>query len=191
MNNKDAIFKSFKTIMEMLEDRRVDIGDVSKDVGQELLNGFVSNNKVLFEVVLNTVKIVYCTSSKVKWADFKKHFEDENPYSLYICVIKDKMSQNNTKMLTSLKLNIQVFDIKNLQYNVSRHMLVPKHELVEDEEEIRTLIQNLNLKSKFQLPLILKTDAMAKYLGLKNGDVVKITRISPTAGEYVMFRCCV
>jgi DNA-directed RNA polymerase subunit H (RpoH/RPB5) len=191
MNNKDAIFKSFKTIMEMLEDRKVDIGGVSKDSGQELLDGFVSNNKVLFEVVLNNVKIVYCTSSKVKWADFKKYFEDETPYKLYICVIKDKMSQNNTKMLSTLKLNLQVFDIKNLQYNVSKHILVPKHELVTDEEDIKTLIQNLSLKSKFQLPLILKTDAMAKYLGLKNGDVVRITRISPTAGEYVMYRCCV
>lgn len=191
MNNKDAIIKSFKTIMEMLEDRDVDVGGVSKDAGPELLNGFVSNNKVLFEIVLNSVKIVYCTSSKVKWADLKKHFEDEPSYSLYICVIKDKMSQNNTKMLTSLKLNVQVFDIRHLQYNVSKHILVPKHEIVKDDEEVKKLIHNLNLKSKFQLPLILKTDAMAKYLGLKNGDVVRITRVSPTAGEYVMFRCCV
>lgn len=191
MNNKDAIFKSFKTIMEMLDDRGVDIGEVSKDSGQELLNGFVSNNKILFDIVLNNIKIVYCTSSKVKWADLKKHFEDETPFNLYLCVIKDKMSQNNTKMLSSLKINVQVFDIKNLQYNVSRHILVPKHELVKDEDEIKALIQNLNLKSKFQLPLILKTDAMSKYLGLKNGDVVRITRVSPTAGEYVMYRCCV
>jgi DNA-directed RNA polymerase I, II, and III subunit RPABC1 len=191
MNNKDAIIKSFKTIMEMLEDRGVDVGGVSKDAGQELLNGFVGNNKILFEVVLDSVKIVYCTSSKVKWADLKKHFEDDIPYKLYICVIKDKMSQNNTKMISALKLNIQVFDIKNLQYNVSKHVLVPKHELVGDEEEVKKLIQNFNLKSKFQLPLILKTDAMAKYLGLKNGDVVKITRVSPTSGEYVMYRCCV
>ncbi len=191
MNNKDAIFKSFKTIMEMLEDRGIDVGGVSKDSGPELLHGFVSNNKVVFEVVLNKVKIVYCTSSKVKWADLKKYFEDETPYSLYICVIKDKMSQNNTKMISSLKLNVQVFDIKHLQYNVSKHVLVPKHELVRDEEEVKAIIHNLNLKSKFQLPLILKTDAMAKYLGLKNGDVVKITRVSPTAGEYIMYRCCV
>lgn len=191
MNNKDAIFKSFKTIMEMLEDRGVDVGGVSKDSGPELLHGFVNNNKVVFEVVLNRVKIVYCTSSKVKWADLKKYFEDETPYSLYICVIKDKMSQNNTKMLSSLKLNVQVFDIKHLQYNVSKHILVPKHELVRDEEEVKGIIHNFNLKSKFQLPLILKTDAMAKYLGLKNGDVVRITRVSPTAGEYIMYRCCV
>jgi DNA-directed RNA polymerase I, II, and III subunit RPABC1 len=191
MNNKDAIFKSFKTIMEMLEDRDVDVGGVSKDSGPEILHGFVNNNKVVFEVVLNKVKIVYCTSSKVKWADLKKYFEDETPYSLYICVIKDKMSQNNTKMLSSLKLNVQVFDIKHLQYNVSKHILVPKHELVRDEEEVKSIIHNFNLKSKFQLPLILKTDAMAKYLGLKNGDVVRITRVSPTAGEYIMYRCCV
>jgi DNA-directed RNA polymerase subunit H (RpoH/RPB5) len=28
-------------------------------------------------------------------------------------------------------------------------------------------------------------------LGLKNGDIVKITRNSPTSGEYVIYRCCI
>jgi DNA-directed RNA polymerase I, II, and III subunit RPABC1 len=52
-------------------------------------------------------------------------------------------------------------------------------------------MEKFMIKSKFQLPIILKTDAMAKYLGLKNGDIIKITRVSPTAGEYVVYRCCV
>jgi DNA-directed RNA polymerase subunit H (RpoH/RPB5) len=191
MNNKDAIVRSFTTILEMLEDRKLDLGDITKDSAQELLNGFVNSNKVLFEVIINKIKIVYCTSSKVKWVDLKKHFEDEVPYELYICVIKDKMSQNNTKMMASLKLNLQVFDIKLLQFNVSKHELVPKHEVVTDDEEIKNIVEQMCLKNKHQLPIILKSDAMAHYLGLKNGDVVRITRVSPTSGEYVMYRCCV
>lgn len=191
MNNKEAIVRSFTTILEMLEDRKLDLGDITKDSAHELLNGFVNSNKVLFEVIINNIKIVYCTSSKVKWVDLKKHFEDEVPFELYICVIKDKMSQNNTKMMASLKLNLQVFDIKLLQFNVSKHELVPKHEVVTDDEEIKNIVEQMCLKNKHQLPIILKSDAMAHYLGLKNGDVVRITRVSPTSGEYVMYRCCV
>lgn len=191
MNNKDAIVRSFHTILEMLEDRKLDLGGITKDSAQELLNGFVNSNKVLFEVIINNIKIVYCTSSKVKWVDLKKHFEDEEPFALYICVIKDKMSQNNTKMMAGLKLNLQVFDIKLLQFNVSKHELVPKHEVVTNEDEIKRIVEQMCLKNKFQLPIILKADAMAHYLGLKNGDVVRITRVSPTSGEYVMYRCCV
>lgn len=190
MNNKESVCTSFRTIIEMLEDRKVDLGGLTVASAQELLDPFVSNNKTLFEIVLNNTKIIYSLSSKVKWSELKKLFEDETPYSLYICVTKEKMTQNNTKMIAGLKLNLQVFDMKKLQFNISRHILVPKHEVI-DEEEVKVLVDRLMLKSKFQLPIILKTDAMSRYLGLKGGDVVKVTRVSPTAGEYIVYRCCV
>ena len=41
-----------------------------------------------------------------------------------------------------------------------------------------------------QLPLILKSDPMSRYLGLKNGDIIKITRNSQSSGEYIVYRCC-
>lgn len=191
MNNKDAVYKSFTTIIEMLEDRKFNTGGLSKDASQELLEPFVTSNKHLFEVIVNDAKIIYCLSSKVKWTELKKLFEDEPSFSLYILVIKEKMTQNNTKMLASMKLNLQVFDIKHLQFNISKHELVHKHELVSDEQEVKSIMERFMIKSKFQLPIILKTDAMARYLGLKNGDIVKITRASPTAGEYIVYRCCV
>lgn len=191
MNNKEIVVKSFQTVVEMLTDRFLDIGDLTPHSAHELLEMFVTNNKQLFEVVINDIKIVYCLSSKIKWSEFKKHFEDEKPYSLYILIVKDKLTQNNAKMLSSLKVTLQQFDIKNLQFNISKHELVPKHELVRDENEVKDIVSRYSLKSKFQLPIILKTDAMAKYLGLKNGDVVKITRVSQTAGEYIVYRCCV
>jgi DNA-directed RNA polymerase subunit H (RpoH/RPB5) len=191
MNNKEIVVKSFQTVVEMLSDRALDIGELTPHSAHELLEVFVTNNKQLFEVVINDIKIVYCLSSKIKWSEFKKHFEDEKPYSLYILIVKDKLTQNNAKMLSSLKMNLQQFDIKSLQFNISKHELVPKHELVRDENEVKDIVSRYSLKSKFQLPIILKTDAMAKYLGLKNGDVVKITRVSQTSGEYIVYRCCV
>lgn len=191
MNNKEAVYKSFTTVIEMLEDRKFNTGGLSKDASRELLEPFVTSNKTFFEVIVNDAKIIYCLSSKVKWSELKKLFEDEPSYSLYILVVKEKMTQNNTKMLASMKLNLQTFDIRHLQYNISKHELVPKHELVSNESEIKEILEKFMIKTKFQLPIILKTDAMAKYLGLKNGDIVKISRASPTAGEYIVYRCCV
>ena len=71
-------------------------------------------------------------------------------------------------------------------YDISKHTLVPKHtKLSEKEKEI--ILNKYNI-SVTQLPRILKNDSAIKDLKLKQGDVVKITRQSPTAGEIIFYR---
>ena len=71
-------------------------------------------------------------------------------------------------------------------YDISKHTLVPKHtKLSEKEKEI--ILKKYNI-SVTQLPRIIKTDSAIKDLKLKQGDVVKIVRQSPTAGEIIFYR---
>jgi DNA-directed RNA polymerase subunit H (RpoH/RPB5) len=57
--------------------------------------------------------------------------------------------------------------------------------------DVDALLKGLMVKSKAQLPSILESDAMARYIGARPGDVVRIERKSPTAGETVFYRHCI
>lgn len=184
MSSRDYIVQSLKTLLEMLTDRGIITG-----ISPEDASNLIGSNLNHFEFLIERTKIIYYLTSKFKWPNLEKSFTDDEPYDLYILIVKDKPSQTNLKSINTKKVQTQVFEIKELQFNITKHVLVPKHELVK-ESEVEDIITQYSLKSKSQFPIILKTDAMAKYLNLKHGDLVKIKRVSPTAGEYVEYRCC-
>ena len=66
------------------------------------------------------------------------------------------------------------------------HILTPPHEKL-SEEEIDYVIKTYNL-NKAQLPAINIGDPAIKSISVQSGDVVKITRISPTSGETYYYR---
>ncbi|MFA4820428.1 MAG: DNA-directed RNA polymerase subunit H [Candidatus Aenigmatarchaeota archaeon] len=67
--------------------------------------------------------------------------------------------------------------------------LVPKHEILNGEEKSE-LLKQLNVSLK-QLPRIKEDDPVMKMLQGKHGDVVRITRKSLVAGEYIHYRVVV
>lgn len=94
-------------------------------------------------------------------------------------------------LLSSKKLRISFFDVRTLVSNPLKHTLVPLHELV-PEEEHTDLLKKYNIKSKLNLPMIkFHEDIIGRILGLIPGSIVKITRPSPSAGEYIVYRLCV
>ncbi|MCK5333506.1 MAG: DNA-directed RNA polymerase subunit H [Candidatus Aenigmarchaeota archaeon] len=69
------------------------------------------------------------------------------------------------------------------------HELVPRHEIM-PKEEVEVLLLKLKLTVQ-NLPKILEADKVVESLGAKAGDVLKITRKSPTAGTSLYYRLVV
>ncbi len=69
------------------------------------------------------------------------------------------------------------------------HEIVPDHRILNEEETIN-LLSKYNI-TKASLPKISKKDPCAKLLKAKPGDVIEITRKSPTAGEAKYYRVVV
>ena len=76
--------------------------------------------------------------------------------------------------------------MKKPKFKVDKHILTPKH-LKLGEREKAQLLEKYHVTSK-ELPKVLKTDAAVKELDVKPGDIVKIIRKSPTAGNAVFYR---
>jgi len=75
------------------------------------------------------------------------------------------------------------------EVNIFESDTVPKHEILSGEEKAE-LLERLNV-SLAQLPKIKEEDPVVKILGARRGDVIKVTRKSPAAGEYYYYRVVV
>lgn len=71
-------------------------------------------------------------------------------------------------------------------YEVAEHQLVPEHEVI-PEEEVEDLLEEYDIDQR-QLPKLLSNDPVVKELGAEPGDVLRITRTSPTAGTAEIYR---
>ena len=72
------------------------------------------------------------------------------------------------------------------KYDVRKHLLVPEHSKL-NEKEKKELLEKYHITLK-ELPKIKKNDPSIDNLNAKEGDVIKIIRKSPTAGEAIFYR---
>ena len=75
---------------------------------------------------------------------------------------------------------------KKNQVLVPDHIFVPKHEII-TLQEAEQVLNKYNCKPT-ELPLIFVNDPAILGLGVKPGDMIKITRKSPTAGTSLYYR---
>lgn len=121
---------------------------------------------------------------------FVQHCGAQN-FKSGILVTQMPLSAQSRKIVTAAVAytHVECFLEEDLLVNITHHELVPTHVLLSKEEKM-ALLKRYRLKET-QLPRILQKDPIARYFGLRKGHVVKIIRVSETAGRYASYRVCV
>tara|TARA_B100000787_G_C16156915_1_gene279401 strand:- start:4 stop:765 length:762 start_codon:yes stop_codon:yes gene_type:complete len=107
--------------------------------------------------------------------------------------IEDELKSSNIELGKELSLrhfkNAYTVNIDSVTNNILKHSLVPEHKVIRDKKTIDEILGRCNCNIN-QLPIILKTDIVAKLLRLSPGDMCEIKRTSLKCGEYPFFRVC-
>ena len=73
-----------------------------------------------------------------------------------------------------------------MELDITKHQLVPKHSKLSDSDK-QKLLEKYAVSIR-ELPRITRKDALAVKLGAKGGDIIRIERVSPTAGLSYYYR---
>ena len=204
------LYQSRKIILELMEKQGFDISGYENFSISEI-NAMKQNNQL--DLLLETksdektpsdtkkVYIRYCLAKTIRPANIQKMIDDlfittellKKTDTLYI-IIKDPV---NDTLMNELKdiwerdgIFIIIENIKQLQFNILKHVLVPPH-LIMTDDEVTDVMTRYNIADKTQFPDISRFDPVARAIGLRPGQVCRILRPSKTAITTNYYRVCV
>ena len=195
-----------KTLFQMLQDRGYHVADKYLDETKEQFEQFWkeilarggNRNELVILVTKKSdpndqIIVFFPEENKpvgVKPIRVLAEKMEEKKLGHAILVVQQKLTAFARTAIQEMgpKFEIEVFHESELIVNVTKHILVPEHVPLSAEEK-KSLLARYKVKEN-QLPRIQHSDPVARYFGMKKGQVVKITRPSETAGRYVTYRLC-
>ena len=200
----DSIINNIK---EMLVQRGENIDEFEEHEKEISREEFINDGRIIEFHTSNTT-IIFAMTKKLKKMildELKAEQEDlinfilkyNNKKNIILIFNNDVISapilqqiSKYDKMLQKKDGMLQYFYGKQLLFNPTKHVYVPKHEKVSEKDK-ENLLSQYSLSKKLKLPCISHTDPQAKWLGLKQGDIVRITSYNSNSGTYYRYRCCV
>jgi DNA-directed RNA polymerase subunit H (RpoH/RPB5) len=211
----EVLYRSRKTLLNILKEKGYDVSQYEK-FGPWEIESMIQSEKVNSlrmnlmkkddsnSPIQNCIVVYRLNRLKQSIQTFVNNFFDEesedyiaNPEAMEVIIMLlepvNTVDVFHNSALSALQKNLRIsfFQAHSLVNNPQEHILVPTHEIV-DKDDIPALKKRLNIQSLSNLPFIrFHQDIQARILGAVPGDVIKITRPSPSAGVQVVYRVCV
>lgn len=189
-----------RTIKELVRDRGYEVTEDEIKISlndfrmQKLSSGIVDRSVLNFVAQKpdtdERIYVFYTDEKSVGIKTMRKFIGvlDERKIESGILIYASAMTPSANKVIVSMaqQFTLEAFQEAELLVNITHHIMVPKHEVMKPAEKA-ALLARYRLHDT-QLPRIQLNDPIARYYGLKRGQVVRIIRPSETAGRYVSYR---
>ena len=149
----------------------------------KILVKYLTNNKVRNQNIINTIDDIY-------------EQEVIGKEDVLIIVTKDKVTYQGmleeyiNRIFYKDGIFVQIMWLSTLLFNISKHELVPKYSIMTEKDK-NNLVEKLYIESIKKLPYVLVTDPVARFYGVRIGQVCEIEYNNETNGKNKFYRLCV
>jgi len=192
------IYYARNNLLDILKENGYDVSDYN-NCGINHVGSMMTTNQLDLLLTHSSGKRIF-----IKYSLGKKINLTEVANSLFEDVLKktdDLMvivkSDPNDTMIASIEalwndsgIYVSVVNINRLQFNILKHVQVPKHEILTEEEKQAFFVKH-HIHSVEELPFISRYDPVALVLCMRPGMVCRIHRKSKTSVVSMYYRACV
>ena len=203
VGNAQAIYKSRQHLLDILQRRGYDVSAYTGASMNEV-NTMVSTKQLDILVTRedpdNRIYVKYHLAKGLRQNNVHEYIEEIfmvdqvlTKADDLIIIVKEEPNDSLIKILRNIweqeGFFVTVLSLPRLQFNILEHELVPPHvKLSIDEAD--AIRQQYNITKNSELPDISRFSAVAQVIGLRPGDMCKITRPSKTGISAPFYRIC-
>lgn len=195
------VYCARNNILSILEETGYDVSEYN-NVAIQQVNAMLETNQLDLFLTHKSGKKIFVKFNLDTKLNVKNvvcpFFDEEDPVLTkqddLMIIVKSDPNETIISAMDSLwndsKIYVSVINIKRLQFNILKHVQVPKHEILTEDEKTALFLKH-HLKKDIDLPLISRYDPVATVLCMRPGMVCKIHRKSKTSITTLYYRACV
>jgi DNA-directed RNA polymerase subunit H (RpoH/RPB5) len=202
-----SLFKSRNILLQLLARQGLDVSNYT-DYGVAEVQTMYANNQL--DMLITTQKDIHPTRKVYVKYYLAKTLRRENinhmiddlyyleqvlqPSDTLIIVMKQEVNDTVIGILNEIwekdGIFIVIHSLDRLQFNILEHQYVPEHIILTETEQAEVL-KKYNITDTKQMPSISRYDPVALAIGLRPGQICKITRSSKTSVTSNFYRYCI